>query len=366
MDDYILDIYDDLDAHERAVAQQLNFSLYAPQGDAFGYDNAAFYTIDYVGVEAHSVFSFHATEGAVYSISSAGYVDPDGLLVFDDDGYAIADDDSFGYAGTDHTLFVAPYSGIYYVDAGWVAHTYPAHQAATLTILEDRSTLALAVIKGTNRADVMDGTVDDDDLYGYAGADSLFGGYGDDYLDGGAGIDSAYYIGDWAEYDIDASFDRIEVTALETDEGIDLLSNIERLDFDDMTIGLDLNGSAGEAFRLYHAAFDRAPDLVGLGYWIAQLDHGASLHSVAAGFAASAEFRSLYGTGADHVSLVWHLYDNVLNRAPDQPGVDFWVNLLQTRQLTIPEVLVAFSESQENYAQLIGATSEGIAFIPWG
>ena len=33
-------------------------------------------------------------------------------------------------------------------------------------------------------------------------------------------------------------------------------------------LALDINGTAGQVYRLYQAAFDRKPDLVGLGYWI--------------------------------------------------------------------------------------------------
>jgi hypothetical protein len=33
-------------------------------------------------------------------------------------------------------------------------------------------------------------------------------------------------------------------------------------------VALDVDGAAGQAYRLYQAAFDRAPDKNGLGYWI--------------------------------------------------------------------------------------------------
>jgi serralysin len=361
--------HDLLSVEQRLNAQLLDFSVYSGMYGAYGYDNAALYTTSYGGAGTDALFGFYATQGAVYSIVSESYTDPDELLVFDAAGYPILVDDGFGEYGIDHVVFVAPYTGIYYVDAAWTQDVYFTSRPAALTILEDRGTLAMAVIGGTNGPDVIDGTIDDDDLYGFGGSDSLYGGPGDDYLDGGAGIDSAYYIGRRADYELSLLFDRVAVEALAyqggVDEGIDMLSNVERLDFSDLTVGLDLHGPSGQAFRLYQAAFDRAPDLEGLGYWIAQLDHGASLEGVAQSFVNSPEFRYLYGDFADHYHVVVQLYDNVLHRAIDQAGLHFWVNALDSRQATLPEVLVAFSESAENFAQLAGVTSEGISFLPW-
>lgn len=365
MDYQTLDFYGRLSTAERIMAPHLNLTPYAVQGAGWGYDNAAIYLADYPGADGHAVFSFTAQAGAVYSITSASYFDPDVLLVFDDLGNAIVDDDGSGAYGTDHLSFVAPYSGTFYIDASWQQGAYASQQSVGLSVLEDLGTLPLYVISGTNGNDVIDGSTGDDDLYGFGGNDSLFGGRGDDYIDGGSGIDSAFYNNVRADYDVSGSFDRIMVHARATSEGTDLLSNIERLDFKDVTVGFDLNGASGEAFRLYQAAFNRAPDLVGLGFWIAQLDHGASLNSVASQFVASAEFRSMYGTSLNNHDIVTHLYENVLHRAPDQGGINYWTNILDSHASTLPAVLTAFSESPENYAQLIGAMEHGIAFKLW-
>jgi uncharacterized lipoprotein NlpE involved in copper resistance len=49
-------------------------------------------------------------------------------------------------------------------------------------------------------------------------------------------------------------------------------SNIKRLQFADRTVGLDITGNAGQIYRLYQAAFDRKPDLGGLGFQIAAIE----------------------------------------------------------------------------------------------
>jgi Ca2+-binding RTX toxin-like protein len=221
------------------------------------------------------------------------------------------------------------------------------------------------VLYGTDRNDNIDGTAGNDDIYGYAGSDSLFGGRGDDFLDGGSGLDEAFYNGYRDEYSVLADGKQFWVKDQVGSDGLDLLKNIERLNFKDGAVALDIDGNGGEAYRLYQAAFNRAPDEKGLGYWIAQLDHGASLRAVAAGFASSGEFLATYGANASNGDVVMRLYANVLHRAPDQAGFNYWVNVLNTKQDTVAGVLAGFSESQENYAQLIGKMQDGVDYQPW-
>jgi len=143
------------------------------------------------------------------------------------------------------------------------------------------------------------------------------------------------------------------------------LSNVERLQFSDGMVALDVHGTAGEAYRLYQAAFDRTPDKAGLGYWIAALDKGMSLTQAAAGFAGSAEFASLYGANTTDTQFVQALYQNVLHRAGDSAGADFWMHALAS-SVTRADVLANFSESTENQAQLIGTIQNGIDYLHWG
>jgi hypothetical protein len=142
------------------------------------------------------------------------------------------------------------------------------------------------------------------------------------------------------------------------------LANVERLQFSDQTVALDIKGNAGESYRLYQAAFNRTPDKVGLGYWINSMDQGHSLMQVAASFIDSAEFAEKYGANPSDAQYVQALYQNVLHRAPDATGYDFWLHALQIAPRA--EVLVNFSESPENQAQVIGAIANGIGYTPWG
>lgn len=191
------------------------------------------------------------------------------------------------------------------------------------------------------------------------------GNGGNDLINGGAGLDVCVYSGISNQYEVDSA------AGIVTDkhsyrDGVDTLSNVERLQFLDRTVALDteLWDDAGSAYRLYKAAFDRAPDEVGLGYWIEQLDDGASLDSAASGFIQSAEFSSLYGSNISDAFFLTQLYNNVLDRNPDQAGLNYWVNQFNGG-LSRESALINFSESSENVSNVADAISNGIVYQPW-
>jgi len=127
----------------------------------------------------------------------------------------------------------------------------------------------------------------------------------------------------------------------------------------------DINGVAGQAYRIYKAAFDRTPDLTGLGYWIKNMDSGSSLESVANSFINSAEFKMLYGTNPSHESFVTQVYNNVLHRAIDQAGFTYWVDTLSRGLNSQATVLAHFSECTENQAAVISLIGNGIEYTPF-
>ncbi|MFT7598694.1 MAG: hypothetical protein ACI8TP_001618 [Acidimicrobiales bacterium] len=96
--------------------------------------------------------------------------------------------------------------------------------------------------------------------------------------------------------------------------------------------------------RLYRAYFDRAPDAEGHSFWTQEVLNGQPLAVVSDAFAQSPEFDATYGAlpDTDFVDLV---YNNVLSRAPDSIGSEFWTGQLATR--TRGDVMVGFSESAE-------------------
>lgn len=144
------------------------------------------------------------------------------------------------------------------------------------------------------------------------------------------------------------------------------LQGIERLAFADQAVALDIDGVAGEAYRIYRAAFDRTPDAPGLGFWIGRMDANVTLDRLAESFVASQEFLDLYGAAPTNADMVTRLYENILQRAPEQAGYDYWLNVLDTHRGTVAQVLAAFSESGENHDGTAALIANGILFTPYG
>lgn len=182
--------------------------------------------------------------------------------------------------------------------------------------------------------------------------------------DGGAGLDTAAVAARHDKVALAKVGDTWQVTDASTGK-VSALSNVERLAFADVTVALDTDGVAGQAFRLYQAAFDRAPDMAGLGLWIGKLDQGATLSSVARSFIASAEFTTLMGTATPtDEAFVTAMYRNVLHREPDAPGMKFWLDQLKAG-MARETVLTGFSESTENQVAVADDTAHGIAYVPY-
>ncbi len=93
---------------------------------------------------------------------------------------------------------------------------------------------------GGNGEDILNGGEGDDVIYGDAGNDVLYGGEGSDMLDGGDGEDTAVFNNAQTDYQIISSTTAegavqliIKYIGNSIDEGVDMLSNIEMLKFDD-------------------------------------------------------------------------------------------------------------------------------------
>ena len=91
---------------------------------------------------------------------------------------------------------------------------------------------------------------------------------------------------------------------------------------------------------LYIGYFGRAADPSGLSFWVSAVNNGTiTLENLGTAFAASAEYQGLYGS-LTNAQLVSAIYTNVLNRAADNDGLNFWVSELQKGTAT-PNNLVA-------------------------
>jgi len=200
-------------------------------------------------------------------------------------------------------------------------------------------------------------------IAGGAGNDRLPGA-GSNIIDGGEGLDTLVYAGSRSGFDIVRLGDGYLVSDNAGTEGASELAGIERIVFADSQVALDIDGIAGQAYRLYQAAFNRTPDTPGLTHWVAYMDTGMTLTQTAGLFIQSAEFQARYGNHAADTDFITALYANTLHRTPDPDGLAGWMNLLAAQTMTRPEVLIGFSESAENYVNVVGAIQNGIALDP--
>jgi Ca2+-binding RTX toxin-like protein len=211
----------------------------------------------------------------------------------------------------------------------------------------------LASGNGNARLDGGDG---DDTLVGHdAAADFLFGG---------AGIDRAIYRKASTTFTVAKNGPGLTVTPTSMGS-TDYLDSVERIQFTDVSVAYDIDGAAGQAFRIYRAAFDRTPDLVGMGFWLSRIDKGVSLIAIAGGFVASKEFADLYGSAPTNAELVTRMYTNVLHRDPDPVGYTFWLDVLDNKKADVATVLASISESMENQLAVAELIANGIAYTPY-
>jgi hypothetical protein len=92
---------------------------------------------------------------------------------------------------------------------------------------------------------------------------------------------------------------------------------------------------------VYHDLLNRAPDISGLDSWMADLANGASSNDVALGIATSVERESM---------VVEQDYELFLGRNADPDGLAHWVNQMQQQGWTRADVATDIAASDEFFA----------------
>lgn len=231
------------------------------------------------------------------------------------------------------------------------------------------------VINGSSSADILAGFTGNDQFNGGAGNDTIYGGAGNDTLVYSSGKDLYYGEEGFDVAQLGFAQSAFTVTRIDAatwlvkqNSSTDSLTvnTVERLIFiNHQVTALDVGAGqyAGEAYRMYQAAFNRTPDNNGLASWINFLDQGGSPLNMAQQFINSQEFQITYGA-LNNTAFVQLMYNNVLHRNGEAAGVAGWVNGLNNG-LTRADVLFGFSESAENTANVAPAITNGIKYTEW-
>ncbi len=112
----------------------------------------------------------------------------------------------------------------------------------------------------------------------------------------------------------------------------------------------EFEGRIAPVVRLYYAYFRRSPDIDGLKFWAGKLGAGLAPVNVSQAFTESSEFINTYGALNDD-AFIELVYQNVLGRASDAAGNEFWIGQLAAGR-SRGSVMLGFSDSAENIRAL--------------
>ncbi|MGE3756737.1 MAG: DUF4214 domain-containing protein [Pseudobdellovibrionaceae bacterium] len=99
--------------------------------------------------------------------------------------------------------------------------------------------------------------------------------------------------------------------------------------------------------EMYQKAFSRAPDNAGMDYWMSTLSGATNVEAcsvVMRTFANSDEFKNFNYSNNDFLT---RLYDLAFARAPDSPGLNYWLAELNNSTMTRAAVADSFAVSEE-------------------
>lgn len=227
----------------------------------------------------------------------------------------------------------------------------------------DRETVAIAFGVAIENAT---GGGGNDTLIGNALDNRLIGGLGNDTLDGGAGLDTATYTALRETYvvaPISGGF------VISNSEDSDTLSGIERLQFSDKRIALDLAPSehAGQALEFIGVmapSLVHAPSIVGV--ILRLIDGGLSMQGVCQLAIDIGLVNDIAGSNSN-AAVAQMVFRNVIGAEADAAMTDLLVSYMDGRIASFSQAeflsAVAGMEINQAHIGLIGLQQTGVDFI---
>ncbi|MEB3881595.1 DUF4214 domain-containing protein [Pseudomonas guariconensis] len=129
--------------------------------------------------------------------------------------------------------------------------------------------------------------------------------------------------------------------------------------------------------ELYTTFFDRAPDAGGLAYWVAQVEGGQiTLAQVAENWLnEQPEGVSKFPSGQTDAQFIEAMYNNLLGRAPDTGGGQYWLDQLQSGAVSRDSFALTLingakantsTQGQQDAALVNNKATVGVAFAAKG
>ncbi len=212
------------------------------------------------------------------------------------------------------------------------------------------------------------------ELYGNEGSNVLNGKAGNDTIDGGTGVDTAQYSGKLSDYKVTLGAGANASTVADNraaalSEGTDSLTNVERLQFSDGRLALDMgaNQAGGKTVLMMAVATSLGPLFVTsqpyAGLFLGFFDSGASLLDGATLLVSSGIVAAFAG-GSDNASLVKMVYNNVYGKAPDAATLAALVAPLNAGTLSPAQWMadMAASTVNQQHVNLAGYAGTGLQY----
>jgi serralysin len=199
-----------------------------------------------------------------------------------------------------------------------------------------------------------------DNLYGLEGNDTINGGAGNDLVDGGVGIDIAEFNSKKSSNTINIDNSNITIKNLATNNDFDILKNIERLKFIDISIAFDLDSNAGIAAKVMGAVLGKASikNPIDFGYWLAQTDTGLSYADIG----LKALDKVGLKTNDQIVSTLWkNVVGFTASEIEKAPFIQMLVDGMKPGDLVVLAADTTFNTANIN---LVGLAQTGIDFTP--
>lgn len=198
-------------------------------------------------------------------------------------------------------------------------------------------------------------------LVGSAGNDRLVVGSGILSVDGAGGVDTAVFAGAHATHAVTLASGGASVAPVAGGASV-VLTAVERIEFADRKLALDLGGAAGQAARtlglVFGAAAVQQPTLVGAA--LALLDGGLGYEGL---MALAIELR--LGANPTSAQVVELLYTSLAGTPPSAAQAAPFVALLDSGALGAAAlgVLAADTEINAQHIDLTGLAAAGLPFL---
>ena len=197
--------------------------------------------------------------------------------------------------------------------------------------------------------------------------DTFQGQPGTDFIDGGLGTDTVIYSGPIERYTVNKSGNRYIVSEPTGSDDTDYLTNIERLQFKESKLALDITNSpvAGGAKligALLGPTFVKDKALAGIV--IGLMDQNYSAENVVTLGLATPLYLGMAGS-SNNVDFVKQVFSNVVGRPPLANELNIYVGMLENGTATQVSLAVMAANTDLNAARidLVGLIQHGWEFV---